>query len=345
VQPGLQDIRSSALWHLYDLESDPASFVLRRIEEEHYRAASFLDQRIEAICPEAYRYDMRHFQELFPADCAEHQAHFIFHLGHCGSTLLSRVLAATAAVLPVREPLTLRVLAGVIDIDQEALDVVLRGLARRFDAQQRAVVKATSTCNRLILPILASRRETRAVLMFVPLESYLAGMLGKQPPARDLLGHLPARMRDWSTIEGTGTLDRASLESSPAHQAVLAWITSLHLMLEAASREPGRCLLLNFEDFLDEPEARISQVADFLGFGGDAGVMHENWSRISGDYSKLPGHPYTAADRERALRRGRLACAQDIRTGLDWAKQLATDQPALSPCRAFFGVNGCPDAY
>lgn len=340
MQPGLEDIRGSALWHLYDLEADPASFVLRRIEESHYRAASFLDQRIEATCPEAYRYDMCHFHELFPKDHDERQAHFIFHLGHCGSTLLSRLLAASPGVLPVREPLTLRTLTAEIGIDEDALDVVLRGLSRRFGADQRAVVKATSTCNRLIRPILASRQEARAVLMFVPLESYLAGMLGKQQPARDLLGHLPARMRDWSSIEGAETLDRAWLESSPAHQAVLAWITSLHLMNEAAQAESNRCLLLNFEDFLAKPDEQITRVARFLGFDREIEAMHEAWPRISGDYSKLPGHPYTAADRARTLARGRTERAEGIQAGLDWAEELIGRVPALAPSRAWFGARG-----
>jgi hypothetical protein len=202
------------------------------------------------------------------------------------------------------------------------------------------VVKATSTCNRLLRSVLASQPDSRAALLYLPLEPYLAGMLGKQQEPRDLLGHLPARLLDWHSIEGAPSLADTELKASPARLAVLAWITSLYQMLEAASREPGRCLLLSFEDFLNEPEARITQVAGFLGFAGDTGVMHENWPRISGDYSKLPGHPYTAADRERTLRRGRRERAQDIRTGLDWAEQLATDLPALSPCRAFFGVNG-----
>ena len=37
---------------------------------------------------------------------------FIFHIGHCGSTLLSRALDASLRTLPLREPLTLRRLAA-----------------------------------------------------------------------------------------------------------------------------------------------------------------------------------------------------------------------------------------
>ena len=337
MRPGLADIRGSALWHLYDLDHEQGHFDLRRVEESDYRAASFLDQRIESQCPEAYRYEIRHFGSLFPEATTDSAAHFIFHLGHCGSTLLSRALATGERVLPVREPLPLRTLADRIDEHPQDLLTVLRALNRRFHSGQRSLVKATSTCNRLIEPILHTQPESKAVLMYVRLESYLAGMLGKQAEPRDLVGHLPARLRDWNLISGAAPLKPETVSHSQARLAVLAWITSQHLMLSAAAARPGQCLLLDFEEFLSDPHTVLETVAGFLGLDVERDAILKHWPQISSAYSKLPEHPYTAANREQTLQNGRQTRAQDIRHGLDWARHLVHNLDPLEHCRPYFG--------
>ncbi len=85
-----------------------------RMREEDYRAASFLDDRmltaqskgawvpLEQVMEKAQRIEAR-------------PLHFIFHTGHVGSTLLSRLLGETGGVLSLREPLPLRSLADAFD--------------------------------------------------------------------------------------------------------------------------------------------------------------------------------------------------------------------------------------
>ena len=46
----------------------------------------------------------------------ERAVHFIFHTGHVGSTLVSRLLDETGDVLSLREPLPLRTLADAMDV-------------------------------------------------------------------------------------------------------------------------------------------------------------------------------------------------------------------------------------
>ncbi|MGH6631339.1 MAG: hypothetical protein ACREB3_16555, partial [Burkholderiales bacterium] len=103
---------------------------------------------------------------LDPGSTSSSGPMFIFHLGHCGSTLLSRALSASPNVLPVREPLTLRRLAadaGSIHL----LPLAIAAHARVFHPGQVAVIKATSTCNSLIEPLLAADENSRAILMMV----------------------------------------------------------------------------------------------------------------------------------------------------------------------------------
>jgi len=56
--------------------------------------------------------------------------HFIFHAGHVGSTLLSRLLDEAEGVLSLREPLPLRTIAE--NFSEPRLDLLLRLWERGF---------------------------------------------------------------------------------------------------------------------------------------------------------------------------------------------------------------------
>ena len=89
------------------IETNPAS----------YRAASFLDDRIlgPRDARRLARRQLGHRRQRARRGNLR-PLHFIFHTGHVGSTLLSRLLDETGVVLGLREPLPLRTLADAQDV-------------------------------------------------------------------------------------------------------------------------------------------------------------------------------------------------------------------------------------
>jgi len=337
-QADADSIRSSALWHFHDFDADEGTASLLQLTEAAYRQASFLDQRVEPQASARRNISMSDLENALAAPGGHEgmmpAANFIFHHGHCGSTLLSRALAAPERVLPLREPLTLRRLAA--DSNPEGLlRLTLAAHSRTFRPRQMAIVKATSTCNSLIQPILKTSTESRAILIFVPLESFLAGMLGKQSPALDLKGHAAQRHTDWKKIHGAPEITPEQLPE--AYLAVLAWLTSMNLMLAAARELPERTRLLSFEDLLIQPESRLEENARFIGLDHECQMILDAWPDISTGYSKKPDEPYSAFNRRRTLQRGRLLRGDEIRSALAWARELVSDVTGLEETRAFFG--------
>ena len=90
------------------------------------------------------------------------------------------------------------------------LVTLLDSMSRRFRADQVNIIKATSTSNNLIQPVLNEHAGHKAVLLYLPLESYLAAMLGKQRQASDLWMQGRKRMLDWMGIDGTANLNSTS---------------------------------------------------------------------------------------------------------------------------------------
>ncbi len=335
-----------ATWHLYSLEPAAQSSQWLQLSEAQFRQASFLDQRLlanESVANQPFAVALEPLQTLIGCQ-PEPLANFIFHIGHCGSTLLSRALAASPSVLPIREPLSLRELAACQTLVRDdhwslMLNLALAAHSRVFAPDQVSMIKATSTCNGMILPIMERSPLARSVLLYLPLESYLAGMLGKQTPALDLRGHAAARQQEWRYLTHQPIPLASDSEPSEVQLAVLSWLTCMTRLLQAQEQLPSRCLLLDFESFLAGPELALDNLIGFFGLTASREDILQAWPDISVGYSKQPDQPYSSFNRSRTLARGRTQRGEDISTGLAWARQLLPQYPVLQACAAFIDSN------
>lgn len=338
-----EEITDTPLWHMYDYDLSTQTFTLMRLEERIYRETSFLDQRVAALRLPTIRYELKHLAGMFPRlGDARGPMGFIFHVGHCGSTLLSRALGLSERVLPLREPMTLRTLSA----DERELDspmsflsradwawlrtTIIDTLARRFRPDQFNIVKATSTGNNLIAPIMDDSESHRAVLLYVPLETYLATMLGKRREGGDLWGQARVRMKDWMGIEETPSFSLHELRAP--HFAVLSWMTSMSTMLSAREKFGPRTSAMNFEDLIADPDTQLSKAAGFFGLEDEAETIVSRFPQVSSAYSKQPDRPFTPEMRAEGLALTRAHFAEEIRTGMDWAQTLIARVPRVLPC-------------
>lgn len=332
---------------MYDYNVADQLFSLMRIDEETYRAASFLDHRINKFqCPVVH-YELRHLAGVFPRLNENRKPlRFIFHVGHCGSTLLSRALAASQKVLPFREPVTLRSLSAdqrdlgtpLSMLPEEnwswLLTTVLDTLARSFRADQVNVIKATSSANNLILPILEEHEAHRAVLLYIPLESYLATMLADSASGGDLKGQARKRMLDWLKIDTDTDLAIHALDNP--RLAALSWLTSMNYMLAAMRQHTERLLMVDFEEFLADPPGHLDRIAAFLGLREESRSIVEGYAGIAGRYSKNPDAPFGAGERSRKLNLSREKRAGDIKEGIMWAESRVRRISGLEDCARYF---------
>jgi hypothetical protein len=342
VKPDAASLVASAEWYLFNFTVGKRQFDFTAVTEEDYHASVFLDHRMTVSRQQKFSLGFMQTLELFLSAGPPHTTlSWIFHMGHCGSTLLSRALDFSEAVLPLREPQTLKLLS---DIQRELgqpvclftqhnfeqlRDVFIFSLSRIFRPGQRPMVKATSTCNNLVLPLMDAAPGSRAVLLYQPLEQHVAGRTGSPAGIFDLFRQARVRMLDWMAIPGAPILHNSHL--APEQLAVLAWVSSMYLLLEAHKLQAQRTCLVNFEDFLAAPGRQLQAIADFLGLDVTAEALGAHYERISQHHSKNPEKPFTASDRHRKLGERREKQAKRITPGMRWAEQLIRTVPALEP--------------
>lgn len=345
MKPDLSKVALDPSWHLFYIDVVKQTFQLARLDEATYRATSFLDAR--ALQPQQVlvEYNINQLVRIFSSNTELGELGLIFHIGHCGSTLLSRALSTSDAFLPVREPLPLLVLSNLFrELDKptcflskpqfESLkQCIVNALKRRFNPDQLSVIKLNSTCNNLIAPLLDDGAKRRAVCLYLPLESYLTSMLSKDKLSSDVRGQAITRMQAWMQIEDVKPLQLHAL--NPIQLMVVAWLTNLYQFTRASTAQANQVKLLNFEDFLGDPELALSELCVFFGKPDQADVVTSRYASIAGGYSKNPSANFDANIRKQAMQLARHRYAADISQGMQWAQTLIAHAKSLENCGHF----------
>jgi hypothetical protein len=343
----LDSLAKSPDWFCHQLDLDADRALLVRLEPAAIRAAAFLDERVLAGRSDGFRVPLATLRER-AQPCVGHAPHAIFHIGHCGSTLLARVLGELPGLRVLREPLPLRTLAALyeemplasarIDAAQwRALaDAVLGLMARRGPDDSDVLAKATSSCNALIDPWLARDPRARALLLTIDLPDYLAAIL-KAPGARaDALRFAPARLAFLQRWLGDDALRLPPLAT--AERIALGWIAEAARYADAQARHGARVLQLDFAAFLANRDLVLARLAMHLGIAADADARARALAPAQLDrYAKATEHAYDAQARAADLAESARRFAPELRAGVVFARDLTTRYPALARLESLSG--------
>ncbi len=306
-----------------------------------YRAASFLDDRILMPSTKGVWLSQLRAAGAAARVTDPRPLHFVFHTGHVGSTLVSRLLDETGIVLPLREPLPLRSLAEAHDAlgrsesllsesdFRDALEMMMRLWTRGYDWTRAVVLKATSSAGRIAIPLLEARPGSRAICLNLAAEPYVATLLAGRNSADDLRGHAAGRM---IRLQALCTGPPNPLHGySPGELAALGWLVETASQWQVAQRLPRRVLAVDFEAFLADVTDGITRILDHFGLPlDDAHRAAVAASPVLRRYSKAPERAYTSTDRDAALRASRRDNAAEIGRALAWLERLGRSEPQIA---------------
>jgi hypothetical protein len=312
-----------------------------RLDAAAYRAASFLDDRILGPATQGAWLPLDRVAEAARHSTVTRPLHFIFHTGHVGSTLVSRLLDETGAVLSLREPLPLRTLAEAHDalkrpeslLSKVRFDDTLGAFAalwsRGYPATRGVVVKATSSAGRIAAPVLGRHAGSRAIYLNLEAEPYLATLLAGQNSPIDLRGHGPERIR---RVQAWVAAPLAPLHAmSIGELAALSWLAESRAQRDAITAFPSRIVALDFDRFLASVADSMARILDHFGLARDERYLSTvERSAVLTRYSKAPEYAYTPQLRAEILRESRHDHREEIRKGMAWLEQRARSDAAAA---------------
>lgn len=308
----------------YDAARDAVYFV--RLSEAAYRAASFLDDRVLAPGMPGSWTPIAAVAAAMERAGGARPLHFIFHTGHVGSTLLSRLVDEAGSVLGLREPLPLRSLAEMSDgspseLFTARLATFLKLWRRGFASTKTVVLKATSSSGRLAPALLQASPGSRAVYLNLKAEPYLATLLAGANALVDLKGFEQERTRRLGVLLGTA----APAAASTGELAAMSWLCESLTQVRALETFGSRVLALDFDRMLADLGPTMLRVLAHFAIdappGFAAAIVR---SPVLTRYSKAPQqYEYSPAMRAQLLAQARRDFAGEIKKGLNYLERLA----------------------
>jgi len=324
---------------VHSLDAPRDLLLLIELAEAELRGASFLDQRV--LTPKTWGRWLPFADVAGSLDPgARDDAHYIFHIGHVGSTLIARLLGELPGILSLREPLLLRDLAAQIAM-RDAVDApwdpaslpdrarsIRRLLARTTRGDERAIIKATSFTSEIAADLVTG--QARAMLLFARPESYMTTILAGDNSRAELaaitltrLPRLAGRLddmpyRSWSLNEG--------------ERVAIGWVTEMLSLQAAANALPTDAVLwVDFDAFLAEPAEQLVRIAHHFGLGLPAGEANRlAASPIMQRYSKAPEHGYSPALRGQLQRQAAQTHGRALDDGLRLVERMRQSHPAVA---------------
>jgi hypothetical protein len=311
--------------HLLDPVTDRVLLVEKA--EAEYRDAAFLDERSLKAGGARHGVEWRHLAAAF-GPAARRDAQYIFHIGHVGSTLVSRLLGELPGILSLREPLILRVFADRLGERGQAealwdpasipgrLDLLAALLSRTFRAEQRALVKATSFVSEIAADLVPA--GSRALLLYARPERYAETILAGPNSRQELAMTAQGRLKRLHRMAGE-ELWRL-WEMGEGERVAMAWAAEMASLASAAGALPaGSAMWLDFDAFLAAPAASLAALAAFFGVPLDpAAAEHLAADPLMRRYSKAAEYEYSRELREAVLAEARREQAPAIASALRW---------------------------
>ena len=299
--PSADEIAGDATWLAQALDPNAGMVRLVAMDRESYRAASFLDDRLMQQPVDAQVVAWPDVAAAVEGDLRA-DARWIFHIGHVGSTLVSRLVGEIENVLAIREPRLLRDVAVSPPAIREAyLAPIPKLMSRTFGDDEIACVKATSFASEIAAGLVPPGE--RALFMFASPRNYVASILAGENSVKEL--HALADYRA-QRLAGRGvTLPPVRHD---ADRAAAAWACEMTALEAAADAMADRQIAwADFDAMLGNMVDELDRVTAFFGFDADADSLNSiARGPLMTRYSKDPNYEYSPNLREQLI-------AQEIR--------------------------------
>ena len=253
---------ASYLAHRYDEMADAFRFL--PVPRDVHRQCTFItDEHL----PDIENYSLHRRSELQAHDPETAPVHFIFHSAYCCSTMMARTFDIEGVSMGLKEPVVLNDMIGWRRRGadpakwKQVLDQSLNLLGRPFSDDKAVIIKPSNICTPLAIPMLMSRPEAKALLLYAPIESFLRSIAKKEMWGRIWVRDvLIGTKQDGYLIDGFTGDDLLKL--TDLQVAAIGWLSqhaAFAKIIDTIGAE--RVKTLDSESFLNQPGMAIDSLS------------------------------------------------------------------------------------
>lgn len=314
---GIAELFSSPDHYLFMFDGDQAIF--RPMDRAAYGRSIFLDERIQPAATGSMRIPLAPLLGHVRPDRSPSDIGWIFHVAHCGSTLLARGLDCPDASLVLREPAPLRQLAlegAAAFAGRPATAAWRQGLAlavgmmgKAYAPVQRVLVKANVPVNFILSELMAQTPEAKGVVLYFEREDYLVAIL-RSAEHRRWLRYITAALAP-ALVAEVGPID--GLEDGELAAAL--WLAQMRIFTRALERWP-QLRSLDAGRLLANPSGVVEIAAAY--FDMPAAADEATMQALAVSYAKNPELPFDNEARIKRRRIDRQGLAPELDRARSW---------------------------
>jgi hypothetical protein len=302
-------------YHFLAFDGDMALFL--PLDRGSYHRSAFLDRRAQATSDTPLRLPL----EPLIAAAKKHsppQTGWIFHVAHCGSTLLSRLIDSPQSSLVLREPPPLRQLGLAAATGDSGshwrgrLALAHSMAARRFDPLRLTIVKANVPVNFMLDELSALDPSAPSILLYRSLDAYLLAVL-RSDQHRAWVGRISDQLAP-ALGESAGLIPGAPL----AHRAAALWLAQMLAFQSVLGGNP-QARSLDAKQLFAAPAEIARAVAEHLGVT-DAD-LEANAAALANRYAKDPLKPFDRDAHRQREDEDRRRLAEEIAVAGRWIER------------------------
>ncbi|MEP3226101.1 MAG: hypothetical protein ABJO01_09005 [Parasphingorhabdus sp.] len=320
---------ASYLAHRYDEINDAIRFL--SVPREVHRQCTFItDEHL----PNIDRFKTIKRSELAGATFDTKPAHFIFHSAYCCSTMLARAFDIERISMGLKEPVFLNDMIGWRrrganpSTQRKVLNQGLDLLSRPFGDDQSIIIKPSNICNPLAIDMLQMRPDSKALLLYAPIEGFLKSIAKKEMWGRIWVRNvLLGTLKDGYAI-GDFNQDEW-LQLTDLQVAAIIWL-SQHALFSKIIETIGadRVKTLDSDTFLAQSPETIAALSDLYGLGLspeqlDAVLQGPAFTSHSKMDQDKPGQIFDAKARDQEQQKVAELHGAEINMVATWAKAVA----------------------
>jgi hypothetical protein len=326
-------------WYFWEIRNNNAVFI--EMDAQSYRDSIFTDSRIASHSAKSLHLDESQlYQILSENPQAPRKANYIFHVAHCGSTLLARSFDFLNSTLVYREPKVLRQLgcskpATDPALFKSRLDCACRLLTRTFEPAHIPVIKANVPVN-FILPDLINSpvHDVSGVLLYQTLDIYLLNLYKNQERRRQWINKVVEQLAT-PISQRVGLANEALIELPVEQKLILLWFAQMQCYQEALNTS-SQMMSLNSEDFFADPTSTLANIASHFSISLDpeqiSGIVNgELYKSYSKSRERKPFNNELRLKQQQKLKEKH---QRAIDTHLDWFYKTFGNLPVLSSSTA-----------